>query len=249
MYISPNNHKTYLREEDTNKLTEIAKYLIDRIQLPQLGVYRELSEEELWFNLLLKICAIGGASLLHDLQRDEVRFREFREKLSLSTLLTKTDLRKEYIAGILKEYKATRFYNKQAGKIDSLMNHPSVIYGGHFVLLNDLDHDRMDFREIRSRLISRNSHFKLKSASEYMIDVGLSIDVISLNVRTAEILGDHFGLKVDRHKLQDTKYIYESVEDGLRNGCNQIGIPLAYLDRMFYHYGEKDAISFILEDL
>ncbi len=249
MYISSVNHKTNLTREDTEKLTEIAKYLIDRIQLPQLGIYQELSEEELWFNLVLKICAIGGASLLDDLKRDEVRFHEFREKLSLSTLLTKTELRKEYIAGILKEYKATRFYNKQAEKIDNLVNHHSVVYRGHFVLLDDLDHNEMDYREIRNRLISRNSYFKLKSASEYMIDVGLSIDVISLNVRTAEILREHFGLKVDRHKLQDTKYIYESVEAGLRQGCNQIGIPLGYLDRMLFYYGEKDSISFILEDL
>ncbi|MBS3776160.1 MAG: hypothetical protein KGY70_13280, partial [Bacteroidales bacterium] len=65
----------------------------------------------------------------------------------------------------------------------------------------------------------------------------------------ADVLRENFGLEVERHKLQDTKYIYESVEDGLRRGCEQIGIPLAYLDRMIYHFSQKDAISFILEDL
>jgi thermostable 8-oxoguanine DNA glycosylase len=249
MYISSVNHKTYLSREDIQKITELAKYLIDRITPPQLGLYKEMSEEELWFNLILKICTVGGADMLYELEKDEIRLQEFRERLSLSVLLTKKELRREYIAGILKEYKATRFYNKQAEKIHALLSHPSVIYNGHFVLLDDIDHNKLGYKEIRNLLIKRNSYFKLKSASEYMIEVGMSIDVIGLNTGITDVLRENFGLEVDRHKLQDTKYMYESVEDGLRRGCEQIGIPLAYLDRMIYHYSQKDAISFILEDL
>ena len=249
MYINSDDHVTYLSEEDIRKITKIVKYLLDQIFSPQLGMYKEMSEEELWFNLVLKICAVGGREPLYELRKDELRFDEFGERVSLSKLLTKKELRKEYIAGILKEYKATRFYNKQAEKIEALLQNPSVVYQGHFILLNDIDHNKMSYKEIRNLLISRNSYFKLKSASEYMIDVGLSIDVIGLNTRMADILRDHFNLDVERHKLQETKYIYESVEEGLRSGCNQVGIPLAYFDRMLNHYSEKDAISFILEDL
>ena len=249
MYISSTDHKTYLSREDISKITKIAKYLLDQIPTPQLGVYKEMSEEELWFDLVLKICAVGGSDLLYELKRDESSLLAFSERISLSTLLSKKELRKEYIAGILKEYKATRFYNKQAGKIDALLGNPNVILNGHFVLLNDIDHNEMSYKQIRSLLISRNSYFKLKSASEYMIDVGLSVDVIGLNTRIADILREHFDLDVDRHKIQDTKYIYESIEEGLRSGCDQVGIPLAYFDRMLSHYSEKDAVSFILEDL
>ncbi|MCF8335601.1 MAG: hypothetical protein K9H65_03265 [Bacteroidales bacterium] len=249
MYISTANNKTYLSEGDIRKITKIAKHLIDRIPFPQLGLYKELSEEALWFNLVLKICAFGGADMLHELRKDEVRFREFGKMLSLSVLLRKKDLRQEYIARILKEYKATRFYNKQAEKIEALLHNPEVISDGYFVLLRNIDHNTLSYQEIRNLLVSRNSYFKLKSASEYMIEVGLSIDVIGLNTRIADILGYHFGLRVSRSKLQNTRYIYESVEGGLRQGCEQIGIPLAYLDRMLFHFSEKDTISFILEDL
>ena len=249
MYISSANHKTYLSREDLQKITEITKYLIDRIPVPQLGLYKEMSEEELWLHLVSKICAVGGAELLYELKKDDEKFREFGDRLSISVLLTKKDLRKEYIAGVLKEYKATRFYNKQAEKIDALLSHPSVIYKGHFVLLDDIDHNKLSYKEIRNLLIARNSYLKLKSASEYMIEVGLSIDVIGLNRPVADVLMNHFGLQVYRYKLQNTKYIYESVEEGLRRGCEQVGIPLAYFDRMLTHFIGKDAISFILEDL
>ena len=94
-----------------------------------------------------------------------------------------------------------------------------------------------------------DSHLTMKSASEYMIETGLSLYVIALSTPTTEILNEHFGLHVDPYKLQENRYMYESVEDALRRGCNQIGIPLAYFDRMLFHFTGKDAISFILEDL
>ncbi|MFW6100113.1 MAG: hypothetical protein ACOC90_01905 [Bacteroidota bacterium] len=249
MYISSDDHITYLSREDIHKITKIAKYLIDRIQVPQLGIYNEISQEELWFDLILKICAVGGGDMLYELKKDESRLQEFRERISLSTLLTKGELLQEYIAGILKEYKATRFYNKQASKIVNLLSNPKVIHRGNFVLLNDIDHHALSYKKIRNLLMTRNPYFKLKSASEYMIDVGLSIDVIGLNTQVTDMLREHYELQVDRHKLQNTKYLYESVEEGLRRGCEQVGIPLAYLDRMLTHFSEKDAISFLLEDL
>ncbi|MGM0573052.1 MAG: hypothetical protein ACQESL_04740, partial [Bacteroidota bacterium] len=190
-----------------------------------------------------------GGGMLENLMEDVDQFEQFKRRISLKYLTTVKNKRIEYIAETLKDYKATKFYNKQAEKINALLDNTWVVNGSRFVLLGDIDHHQQDYADIRKRLVSRNPYFRFKSASEYMIVYGISIDVMALDSRSVDILKHHFGLKVDSHKLQNTRYLYESVENGLRRGCEQIGIPLAYLDRMLFHYSAKNAVSFILEDL
>lgn len=249
MYISSNDYKTYLGTEDIQKITKITRYLIDQVDPPQLGLYSEMSQNDLWIRIVAQFCVIGGADKLEELEKNRQRYDEFRERLSLKVLWSKRSGRREYISNMLKYYKATSFYNKQAEKIGALLDNPRVVKDGRLVLFSDMDHRKLNFQEIRKMLINRNPYLKLKSASELMIDTGLSIDVIALNSRIAGILADHFGLEADHHKLQNTRYLYESVEDGLRRGCNRLGIPLAYLHRMLFRFSGKDTISFILENL
>jgi thermostable 8-oxoguanine DNA glycosylase len=249
MYVNSEDYITYLSSEDTDKINKIAKILIHRIAFPQLGLYRLLSEEDLWFNLLLQFCVVGGADMLENLRKKETEFSEFKEQLSLRNLLSGKDNRREYISKMLRNHKATRFYNKQAERVDAVLDNTSVVNNGKFVMLQGLDHNAMDYHQIRSTLMKRNPFFRLKSASEFMIETGLSIGVIALSTRVVNVLKDLFGLQLDSNKIQDTRTIYESVESALGGGCERIGLPLAYFDRMLFHYSGKDSISFILEDL
>jgi thermostable 8-oxoguanine DNA glycosylase len=249
MYLDSTSNHTVLSANDIEKLKKIAKYLINRITPPQWGLYAEMSENDLFINLILQYCKVGGADMLESLKAETEKFNAFKDQLDLKRLASMKKDARPFVAMVLKEFKATKFYNKQAERIVSLLMNSWVVDRNHLILLNDIDPDTMGSQDIRNKLIALKTHLTMKSASEYMIETGLSIDVIALSTQTAKILNGHFGLHVDPYKLQENRYIYESVEDGLRQGCNQIGIPLAYLDRMLFYFSEKDAISFILEDL
>ena len=119
---------------------------------------------------------------------------------------------------------------------------------GHFVLLNEIDHEAMEAREIRNHMIYRNPSFNFRTASEFMIDIGLSVDVIGLDMRIISVLQRHLRLKIKDTKFENNKEVYESIENNLRHACEQIGIPLAYLHKML-KFSRKDSISFILNDL
>jgi len=88
--------------------------------------------------------------------------------------------------------------------------------------------------------MERNPYFKLKSASDFMIVVGLSHDVIAFDTRVVGILNDYFGLNLNVNRVQGSKTIYESLESALRDACERLGISLAHLDRMLFRF--KDTI-------
>ncbi len=249
MFYNSDNQITTLDEADYSKLLKITKHLIHQVNMPQLGLYFTMSQDELWLSLVLQFCVVSGRRMTEDLRSDEKKLHEFGKKLNFRHLISLKTNRKTYIADVLKSYKATSFYNKQAERIEDVINSTEVINRNKFVLLNDIDNEKQSHKEIRDLLVKRVPHFKLKSASDFMIENGLSIDVMSINTRIGEVLNHHFRLNLTNQRIQSNKRIYESVENSLRKGCENMGVPLAYLSRMLYKYSEKDTISYILEDL
>ncbi|MGM0496800.1 MAG: hypothetical protein ACQESJ_02695 [Bacteroidota bacterium] len=249
MYYNSENQSVALANSDFANLTKITKQLIHKVDMPQLGLYSTMSHDALWLSLILQFCVISGKRMTEDLRADEKKLYEFSKKLNFRYLISMRNNRKKYISEILKEYKATSFYNKQAGRIEDLLDSPAVINQNKIVLLNGIDHNRQNYSEIRDILMSRVPHFKLKSASGFMVENGLSLDVIAINTRIGEVLNQHFDLNLENRKIQSSRKIYVAVENALRKACGQIGVPLAYFSRMLFQYSDKDTISFILEDV
>jgi len=248
MYVDISSCSTTLSDRDIESLGKIKKYLAHKVKLPNLGYYFSLSDEELWLKIVTQFCVMGGTRMIDNLINDEQRWNEFKTKISLNKLLSIRKDRQNYITKILRDYKSTRFYEKQAKKIDELLKNQSVIKDGRLILLDNLSH-KEDYEYIRRKLIERNPYFKLKSASDFMIDTGLSHDVIALDTRVVGILKKHFDLNVSLNKIQGNKKIYLSIEQALRDACKQLNLSLAHLDRILFTFSGKDAISFILEDL
>ena len=248
MFFNQDNQTTHLNDADLSKLIKITSHLIHHVSMPEPGLYSTLSKDDIWLGLVLEFCVLNGRRLTDELKTDTIKFYEFREKINYRFLLSLKNNRKEYLAHVLKTYKATSFYNKQAERLEEVFNSPKVVKGNQLVLLQGIDHRLQHFNEIRDTLISRIPHFKLKSASDFMIENGLSLDVMAINSRIADVLNQHFGLEVSSHKIHSNKTVYESIESCLRKACDNIGIPLAYLSRMLDTYTEKDTISYLLED-
>ncbi|MFB0544104.1 MAG: hypothetical protein ACETVN_00185 [Asgard group archaeon] len=233
---------------ELKSLEKIKRYLAHKVKLPELGEYARLNDDDLWLKMVIQFCVMGGTRMFDNLMRNETAFSGFKKEIGLNKLLSIKKDRVKRIETVLKNYKATRFYSKQAKKIDDILKEIKVVDKGHVVLLDRLSH-KQDFSTIRKELRKRNKYFKLKSASDFMINVGLSHDVMALDTRLVRILKDHFGLNIDVRKVQRNKKIYESIEEAIREACKEIGISLAHLDRIFFKYSDKNAISFIIEDL
>ena len=249
MNINLSNYETTLSDRDFELLEKLKQYLADKVELPRLGYYSSLDDEELWLKIVLQFCVMGGTKMIDRLIMDERNWNEFRARMSLRELLAIEKNRSDHIAEILKDHKATRFVNKQARKIDRLLGNQSVIKDGRLVLLHHLSHND-GYERIRRKLMERNPYFRLKSASDFMIVTGLSHDVIALDTRIAKILREHFDLNVeDLNKIQRNERIYLSIEQALRDACNNLSLSLAHLDRILFRYSGKDALSFVLEDL
>jgi len=249
MYYNSDNQTISITKSDYSKLSKIVEHLIHEAEMPELGLYSVMSQDVLWMNLIFQFCAISGRRMTDALRNDKKQLYDFSEKLNFKYLASIKNNRKEYIAKVLKDYKATSFYNKQAERIDDILKSPNVVDKNKFVLLNGIDHNKQSYNEIRDILIRRVPHLKMKSASGFMIENGLAIDVIAISTRIWEVLNKHFDLRLDNRKIQSSRKTYLAIEDALRKACGHIGIPLAYLSRMLFQYSEKDTVSFILEDL
>jgi hypothetical protein len=81
------------------------------------------------------------------------------------------------IKSLLEQFKATRFHNKSAAKLILMLDTTSIFCKNRAVLLEGLS-EKDDSILVRDELMKRNPFFKLKSASDFMIDIGLSHDVI-----------------------------------------------------------------------
>jgi thermostable 8-oxoguanine DNA glycosylase len=231
-------------------LKKLKKYLSHKVKLPVLGHYRDRSfdDEDLWMEIVIQFCVMGGARMIERLIKDSLKYSEFQNEIGLSKLLSiKESERKGYIGNVFKTFKVTRFHSQQAKKITSLFSNSKVIRHRRIVLLDGLSY-KQPFNKIRDELIRRNPYFKLKSASDFMIKVGLSHDVIALDTRILGILNDHFGQELKPNKVQGNKRVYELIEEALRKACKRIRIPLAHLDRIVFKFSGKSAIAFILED-
>jgi thermostable 8-oxoguanine DNA glycosylase len=243
--ISKGNWLVEITDDDKGKLACIINKLKARIELPTFGEWRSMSSEDIWAEILGQFCVMGGAKPIERLQTDEKRYNEFLEKLSIETLSKITFNRKEYIAKQLEEYKATRFYNKSAERINDCLENEEIVKDGKIVFLEDLKkYETFDEDRVRDVLLEKLPFFKIKSVSDFMITIGMAKGFIAFDTRVVGLLNEHFGLNVELDEIQSNEILYKVLEQKLRNVCREIGIELSLLDRMLF--GFNDAIENML---
>jgi len=201
MNIDIKKYNVTLSDNDGKLLHKITKFLVGKVELPKLGHYRSMSDEDIWLKIVIQLCVMGGTRMIDDLINEPSRYSEFKREIELKKLLSiKKSDRLNHIENTLKNFKATRFHQKQAEKLNEILDRPKIVQKGRVVLLEGLSYTQ-PFDEIRDELMERNPYFKLKSASDFMIEVGLSQDVIALDTRITGILEKHFYLNVVTNKV------------------------------------------------
>ena len=78
-----------------------------------------------------------------------------------------------------------------------------------------------------------------------MINVGLSHDVIALDVRVVGVLRRYFAFNLAPSGVQGRRRVYLSVEQALREACPKRA-SLALLDRVLYSFSGTTALDFAM---
>lgn len=233
--------QTLLTEADREILVRVITLFSRYIEIAPIGRYRTLAPHEVWFRLVGQVCVMGGAALWDSLTGSPTTAARFGEAVSVNAVGLQ-DHPTPYLAHTLRSYSATRFHNKAAGRLVSIMDSPGVFRDHTLVLFEDLSHEDPAI-PTRDELVKRCPVFGLKSASDFMIDVGLSHDVIALDTRIVGILRRYLGYNLTLSQIQGHRGRYLSVEAALRGLCDEQGVSLALLDRLLFRLGTVGAMD------
>lgn len=258
--ISKNEWSVKVTDEDKKKIACIVQKLKSVTDYPPYGKWKNMSSEEIWEEILIQFCVMAGAQPIERLMANEEKYNEFLTKLSIDNLLKLTTDRAKYISNKLKEFKATRFYNKRAKKIKNCLENEEIVRDGKVTLLEDLRHSgTLNEDQIRDVLLKKMPFFKVKSISDFMITIGATKGFIAFDTRIIGLLNKYFGLNIwtlksgklesDRiaDKIQSNGTLYKKIEQKLRDVCRELGIELSLLDRVLFQCARKSAIEYILE--
>lgn len=228
-----------LTPKDKAILNRLAVPLAPLVQLERIGVYRSMSIEQVWWRLLGQVCVMGSSRPWDQAQR-----RPNARKILAYSAMARHPKAEEYLRDALQSLKATRFPSKAAAKLVAALKSPAVFRGGRVRLFEGLSH-RDDPHAVREELIRRCPMFRLKSASDFMISVGLSRDVVALDVRILGYLGKYCESTLKASSVRSNKRLYLSVEAALRDYCREQQLDLAVLDRLLFKYSSLTVAEFL----
>ena len=236
-----------VRDGYVAKLTVADVALIDRVVDPllpfarfdKLGLYRRMSAADFWLKLVGQICVMGSARHWEKARAD----RETMTLLHYDAVRARRDPA-VYLAKVLEERKATRFHPNAAKKLADALENPSFFASGELVAFNALPH-RHGSDAVRDALMDRWDGFGMKSASDFMITVGLSDDVVALDSRIVGFLNRHCKFRPQASSLQSNPARYRAVEHALRDYARSKGISLAKLDRILFQFSAGGLVEFI----
>ena len=128
--VSKNKWSVKVTDEDKRKIACIVQKLKSVTDYPPYGKWKNMSSEEFWEEILIQFCVMAGAQPIERLMSNEDKYNEFLTKLSIDNLLKLTTDREKYISNKLKEFKATRFYNKNAQRIKNCLENEEIVKDG-----------------------------------------------------------------------------------------------------------------------
>lgn len=246
MKTVPNDHglKTLLRAADREVLRRIAMTFAPLVKVePPLGSYRTMTREAVWWALAGQVCVMGSAGHWERAQASSATSDKFKKALSLSVVATHPRI-KSYLEDTLREFSATHFPRKAAAKLAQALRTQTVFRNGRVALFRGLTHND-DPAEVRDKLVKRCPIFRLKSASDFMISVGLSHDVIALDTRIISTLRACCGFDHTSERVQSSRDLYLSVEPALREFCREQRMSLALLDRLLFQFSNLSAVELV----
>lgn len=224
----------YLSPSDKQVLMDVVRNSQNAINLAEVGLYRQLTDAQIWINLVGQVCVMGSSRPWEKLTQAKDIWDDFEEAVSLEKLL-KERKRKEYLSKQLKAFSATQFHYLGAERLSNILSCDGVFKDQKLVLFDGFFEGFMAV-DIRDELMRRHPFFELKNTSDFMIQLGISDDVIALDTRLIGFFRKHLDCDLNCGQVQANAKIYLSVEQALRVFCEEQDISLALLDRALFRF-------------
>jgi len=241
------DYRTILEDGDVESIHRLLRLVGPHVNLEPLRPNRRLGQAKVWERIVSQVCVSGSAMGMERLAAEPARHKTFRQAISLPILAGKS-YRTNHIAAVLRRFKVTRFHTQAAKRLRRVIKIPSVVKGDRCVLMRQVPQTD-DYRVIREALMTSCPIFKLKSASDFMISTGLCHDVVALDTRVVGVLRQYFGFNHEAKAVQGRPALYFSVEQALREVCEEVGQPLALLDRILFRFSGISTLEFVIQHM
>jgi len=238
-------YRTILEHGDVDSFHRLLRMVGPYVNLEPLRSGWRLGQARVWECIVSQVCVSGSALGMERLTAEPERFKEFKQATSLPALALGS-FRASHLAAVLRRFKATRFHNQAAKRLLKVIRTPTVVQGDRCVLMGQVPRTD-DYRTIREALLASCPIFKLKSASDFMISTGLCHDVVALDTRVVGVLQRNFGFNLEAAVVQGRPELYLSVEQALREVCDEAGESLARLDRILFQFSGGSTLEFVVE--
>ncbi|MBI2392005.1 MAG: hypothetical protein HYV09_20605 [Deltaproteobacteria bacterium] len=236
---------TTLDDADRRALEHLLRAARGHVHLPPLGAFRRMESDEIWAKLVRQACVLGSSREMERIEHDPVKAKKFFAAIRPAALRDAGLIRKQ-MSRVLSDYQATRFPLRTARALTEMLDNERIVVGTRVVLLEGLDMERSG-DELRAELRRRCPLLSLKCASDFMIEVGLSHDVIALDTKVLAALRAWFGCEVSMTVVQSREAVYTSIEAALRSECARLGVRLGELGRTITQLSGKTALEFLME--
>lgn len=229
-------------DEDKRKIRCIVKNLKSTTCLPQCGIWKDMSSEQLWEKIVQQFCVIQGTREWDELRRRDYDYGEFMDGMKLSNLVKKEN-RVEFLQRLFRKYRPHRWTKKIPRIIDKFLSNEEVLREGRLVLFDKLGSCGTE-DDARDILIRKCYGFGMKSVSDLMIEIGMAKNLIAFDSRIVGLFRSHFDLNIEAIQ---SNALYRNIEKKLREVCEEIVIPLSLLDRILFRFSGKSVVEYILE--
>jgi hypothetical protein len=213
-------------------------YEATKDKMPVHGAWRSMDGEELWKHLVRIIVAMGRSAPSYRLIASPDfegltigSMRAFQSKNGPDALIKRAH-------GILSGHNVRYCSPKKASSpkaqaIVNNLNEPAIVDGADFILMKSVE----KARDPRLYLTGAVHGYGMKSASEFLIEIGYSRDFMAFDARLKRTFSLLFKKDFDRIR---TPWDYADFEEVFREEiCPELGIKPSELDAIiFWNYGD-----------
>lgn len=211
------------------KIVEKYKYEID---LPKMGRWKTMSDNDLWTAIIIQVVVVGG-SAPHVAVKEQLNSQEnwYAQLLELSDGKRRTAIHKvllscgvRYVSESVEDCRKTKALVKNLALVES--------HEGPKAYLKGISKIPEGSRRI-AVIIDEMSYIKNKGARDFLIGVGLLEDAIAFDVRVKNVL-EFCGIPLP-DDLATNKNTYKELESELiEKVCWPLQISGSVLDRILY---------------
>ncbi|MCX7096399.1 MAG: hypothetical protein NTV43_00660 [Methylococcales bacterium] len=219
-------------KQSVAKLKKIVKKYKDEINLPKLGKWKKMSDNDIWTAIVIQVVVVGG-SAPHVKVKELLSSQEnwYGLLLNLSPKKRTTE-----IHNILRSA-GVRYVSENKGdcrKTDALVKNLALLESleGPKIYLQRIS-KISDEAERVSAIIKDMSYIKNKGARDFLIGVGLIENAIAFDVRVKKVL-ELCGIELPNN-LANNKSAYKELETELIDKvCRPLEVSGSVLDRILY---------------